>query len=354
MSYTISGISPKKLQYENEKELQNNIFSNPNTLVEAGDSNLFPIGTEVLLPSGGRIDILCLEEDGSLIAVEVKLRKNNESRREVIAQILDYVSELTSFSYHELDNILGGRLEQKVIEIDKSGRLAKTIDRQLRSGLIKVYIAVDEVNEDLRRIVSFLSKHTDFDVRLIQVDIFDNGATYSTVVERSYKFPSIPRLSQKNTTVVPPKGILDKSATPEPQRNPVFEDAMNYYNSKVDEPYKTCLTHWHYRQVRIPGMLASLHYEFLDKKKWHAIGIEFHIESKKFRELVPIIASFQGTIIKNKSIVFDPEWTTDLGRIYFDIPYTSGNDEIADSMLKLIELTKDKIFTSYVAIKSKM
>ena len=55
------------------------------------------------------------------MAVEVKLRRNVESRRAVVAQIVDYLSALTAMTVDELDDEVDGALEAALRSFDEEG-----------------------------------------------------------------------------------------------------------------------------------------------------------------------------------------------------------------------------------------
>ena len=48
---------------------------------------------------------------GRIIILEAKLWRNPESKRKVIAQILDYASELTRWSFEDLEREVSRRLD---------------------------------------------------------------------------------------------------------------------------------------------------------------------------------------------------------------------------------------------------
>jgi len=48
------------------------------------------VARQVTLYSAGILDILLVDADGTPVAVEVKLGRNGESRREVVGQVIDY------------------------------------------------------------------------------------------------------------------------------------------------------------------------------------------------------------------------------------------------------------------------
>jgi len=332
MTISKDGSLLKQQPFNNEDELQKLIFMNPYLLQNENDLQYYPLGREVIIPPAGKLDILFLEENGTLIAVEVKLSKNSQSRREVVAQIFDYVSSLSSLTYYDLDEILKGKLEETSLLIDEENSLPKIINSQLKSGYIKLFIAVDESNEDLERIMYFICERTNLDVRLIEISKYDHG------------------------NILVPKIIIERSDVLQTQinnykLNTVFEEIVDYYNSNSPDEYKTNTNKKHYRQIKHPNWPTGIHYEFLDKKRINSIGVELHIESDKFRYLSNIFNTFTNITINNKSITYDNTWSKNRGRIFINYEYSAGKELIAKSMIEFINNTHETI--SKELIKSK-
>ena len=59
-------------------------------------------GRQVITAFGGRIDLLGIDEEGSLQIIELKREK---TPRETVAQILDYASWIKNLSYSEINEI---------------------------------------------------------------------------------------------------------------------------------------------------------------------------------------------------------------------------------------------------------
>lgn len=69
------------------------------------------IGREVAVGSGentGYIDNLYITPSGMIVIVETKLFRNQEARRTVIAQIIDYAKEVQKWDAEKLDKIAQG------------------------------------------------------------------------------------------------------------------------------------------------------------------------------------------------------------------------------------------------------
>jgi hypothetical protein len=85
----------QRVSFSNEAELHKLLADNPSLLQNEAEPSLAFVKREVNLGSSGFLDLLLINSDGLPIAVEVKLQKNAESRREVVAQAIDYITVLT-------------------------------------------------------------------------------------------------------------------------------------------------------------------------------------------------------------------------------------------------------------------
>ncbi len=100
----------KAIPFLDEAELESVIVKNPNILRAPGDAHLKTVARRVTLPDAGIIDVLQTDEEGLPIVVEVKLARNGESRREIVAQIFDYVSDLSLMNVDEVDDLVDSKL----------------------------------------------------------------------------------------------------------------------------------------------------------------------------------------------------------------------------------------------------
>ncbi|MFC2038632.1 hypothetical protein ACFLUG_02565 [Chloroflexota bacterium] len=173
------------LRYTNESELQSYLKQYPELipLEEIMDNppRLVCIGEEVEVPSG-YIDLLYIDEDGTLTIVETKLERNPEIRRKVIGQIMEYASQVVEWSiddvYSRAEAFLGRSLEEVLWE--KNSDLSTEIFRnnlinKLQRGQMRLVIAVDEIVEILRTTVTFLNSNSNLEILLLQVSCFNDG-----------------------------------------------------------------------------------------------------------------------------------------------------------------------------------
>lgn len=92
---------------KNESWLQQLIYQHPE-LLPAGEFDesfqpLIPLGREIRANRAGNIDNLYISPKGKLTIVETKLWKNPEMHRKVVAQIIDYAKEVSSWTYDQLN-----------------------------------------------------------------------------------------------------------------------------------------------------------------------------------------------------------------------------------------------------------
>ena len=177
--------------YEAEEELQKLLAGSP-SLVPVGDiredaSPLVAAAREVPTPSGGAIDILACSSNGELTIVECKLAANSD-RRQVLAQVLDYASDLWHMPYDELNERV-----KKVAGVDFA-RLAEAgtsgtgwdeeafrhgVTDALTTGMFTLVIAVDEIDEHLRRMVRYLNLtgKPEFRLAALEMERFQSEGT---------------------------------------------------------------------------------------------------------------------------------------------------------------------------------
>ena len=183
-----TGISREIMSspFENEKALEDILVAHPNLLQGGvGQDELFFVARQVQLPDVGTIDIFLVTSEGLPVITEVKLSKNQQARREIVAQIFDYVSALTLLDLYQLDDLVGDKLQETIEMISaesQSQDLWKDFNGHLKSARTRFILAIDEAPEGLFRIMEFLRRHTNLDIRLIEIRKFKDGSGGSTFV----------------------------------------------------------------------------------------------------------------------------------------------------------------------------
>ena len=105
-----------KIEALDELSIQDIIFQHPNCLpiseIEESYNPVIPVCKE-LMTTVGPLDILMVSPNGELTIIETKLWRNPEARRIVVAQVLDYAKELSSWNYEDLQREVNRRLGTK-------------------------------------------------------------------------------------------------------------------------------------------------------------------------------------------------------------------------------------------------
>ncbi|HOO50571.1 MAG TPA: hypothetical protein PLK94_04695 [Alphaproteobacteria bacterium] len=184
----------RQIQFErppyNEDWLQNLIHNHPNLVpageVEACFENIIPVIRELPLPSG-YLDNFYITPDGYPVLVEVKLWKNQEARRKVIAQILEYAKDCAGLSYETLNTEIKKILKQPfgdnpLYEIvtahapnaPEESVFIDRVTRNMREGRFLLLILGDGIREDMAALAEYLMHHSlRYSFGIIQVQLFE-------------------------------------------------------------------------------------------------------------------------------------------------------------------------------------
>lgn len=188
----------KRSGFVKELDLQRLVNESSELLSPLGDELVFlPIGWEVPLGTG-RLDLLFVDSSGVLTLIETKLKANDEARREVIGQALEYAMHASNWTLAEVLSTAKAFLLSQNAPIEfrgksfeeacasrfgwleddedersaKYGLVLKQIESSLGEGKLRVVFGVDEQIDSLDRLVRYLSKHSDLQIVLLQVNRF--------------------------------------------------------------------------------------------------------------------------------------------------------------------------------------
>jgi uncharacterized small protein (DUF1192 family) len=339
----------EKEEFFDEKELQKLIFDCPYLVRNGDEPNIYSVQREVSLKNAGFLDILLLDDEGYPIAVEVKLSRNGESRREVAAQAFDYISDLSQLTIDELDERVGGALEELIEKIQEEGcrqDVRKNCATNLRAGMVKMVIAVDEANEGLIRIVQYINDHSDLDVRLVAINKFDNGKIH---------VPNILVYGSQNQE----KTVIKKDSN----TNAFFQSVIDAYNTLAPEDLSRATGRsTSFRQIRQDGLGGIIHYEFIYYSRTKEVGVELHLEPERDNEghekvrdsIRPFLAKYEGKKVGQRNIEYSEEWFSRRGcRLIIKIQTDNTSPEdCAKAMIDFINYTKDDISREYQSIHS--
>jgi hypothetical protein len=154
--------------FPSEEKLHDLVEDSPALLPLSGNPSMVVLGREVRLGPGSA-DLLAVEPDGRLVVIEIKLRKNAEARRAVVAQILTYAAYLKELGVRELEGVLRPQLDRadarSILDLiqksDQSSEVEEAefsqgLAESLASGSFRLVLVLDEAPSELVQLVGYL------------------------------------------------------------------------------------------------------------------------------------------------------------------------------------------------------
>jgi hypothetical protein len=318
--------------FANEAELQKLLSEHPDLLRQPNEPPIAYIASEVNLSDAGSLDLLMVNRDGLPIAVEVKLQRNGESRREVVAQAVDYISALSTRTVDELDETLGGSVESSLRNFDTDAddesldRRWRALGANLRAGLVRLIVAVDGSNPGLERILRFLAENSELDVQLVVIERFVTSGAQEVIAARpTFSAESVSRSTAPSSNKTPRSELLT---------------AVAEYNSTAPKTLQAVGIAATYRQIRPANWPTKTHYEFYQTGSY--IGAELHLESDEAATLLGhTFARLAGSPILGgaKTLLWDQNWNSGRGRLQIKFALNDNPSDVASGMTELVNLT---------------
>lgn len=167
--WTVGGkpAALEKAKLPSEQKLEDMIVAEPEIL----SADWMIIGQQETTPFGGRIDLLAMAPDGSLILIEVK---KDKTPRDVVAQAIDYASWVKLLQPENISAIYerfsgGGDLTAAFGE-----RFGTQLDDEMINQSHEIIIVAAELDPSSERIVAYLNDH-DIPINVITFQVFQSG-----------------------------------------------------------------------------------------------------------------------------------------------------------------------------------
>ena len=132
--------------------------------------DLLIIGRQVRTSSGGRIDLLAIDEQGDLVILELK---RDRTPREVIAQALDYASWV--------DRLLPPQIAELSLEylkkplVDAFSETFETPLPEVVNNDHRIVIVASELDDSSERIVQYLANRRSMNINVVFFSCFRQG-----------------------------------------------------------------------------------------------------------------------------------------------------------------------------------
>lgn len=114
------------------------------------------IGRQVTTSFGGKIDLLAVAPDGSLVLIELK---RNQTPREVVAQALDYAVWVERLHSEDIAAIYAHFAPDHSLAQDFCERFGHELDEETLNQDHQIIIVAAELDNSTERIVDYLSNH---------------------------------------------------------------------------------------------------------------------------------------------------------------------------------------------------
>lgn len=150
-----------------EQLLENMIVSEPRMLSD----EWMLIGRQEDTGFGGRIDLLAIAPDGSLVLIELK---RDRTPREVVAQALDYAYWVEKLRPQDIASIYGRFAPGKNLSEDFCQRFGQRLDEDGLNQNHQIIIVAASLDDSTERIVGYLSDR-DIPINILCFQVFTNG-----------------------------------------------------------------------------------------------------------------------------------------------------------------------------------
>jgi len=151
-----------------EQRLEDMIVRDPHIL----SSEWMLIGRQEITSHGGRVDLLAIAPDGSLVLIELK---RDRTPREIIAQALDYASWVEQLGPEKISQIYqrfsdGGSLGEAFQK-----RFTTELDEDTLNQSHQIIIVAAELDPSTERIIEYLNAR-DIAINVVFFQVFEHGA----------------------------------------------------------------------------------------------------------------------------------------------------------------------------------
>lgn len=156
---------------KDETELEGLLYAH----IELLNPSWLVIGRQITMPSGKRLDLLCIDQDGDLIVVELK---KELTPREVTAQAIDYAASVSEFTPAVVaDTYLNYarkwlQKEQNLDEAFQEKYGVKLDEEIINQQNVKMVLVATDMDTSTERIITYLRNTYMVDINILFFRIF--------------------------------------------------------------------------------------------------------------------------------------------------------------------------------------
>jgi hypothetical protein len=150
-----------------EQKLEEMIVSDPRIL----STEWLLIGRQEHTSHGGRIDLLAIAPDGSLVLIELK---RDRTPREIVAQALDYASWVEELTPEKIAQIYQRYSEGGKLDDAFQKRFGVKLDEETLNQSHQIIIVASELDPSTERIINYLNAR-DIAINAVFFQVFQNA-----------------------------------------------------------------------------------------------------------------------------------------------------------------------------------
>ncbi len=151
-----------------EEQLEDMIVARPAILSD----DWMLIGRQEITELGGRIDLLAIAPDASIVLIELK---RNQTPRDVIAQAIDYASWVEVLTAERIAAIYGRFTNGRNLKEDFKARFGHELDEETLNETHQIVVVASSLDSSTERIVKYLNDR-DLAINVLFFQVFQFGA----------------------------------------------------------------------------------------------------------------------------------------------------------------------------------
>jgi hypothetical protein len=151
-----------------EQQLEDMIVRDPRIL----SSEWMLIGRQEVTSHGGRVDLLAIAPDASLVLIELK---RDRTPREIIAQALDYASWVEQLTPDRVAQIFQRFSGGKSLDVAFQEHFGVELDEETLNQSHQIIIVAAELDPSTERIIGYLNAR-DIAINVVFFQVFEHGA----------------------------------------------------------------------------------------------------------------------------------------------------------------------------------
>jgi hypothetical protein len=156
------------MKLPSEQRLEEMIIAAPEIL--SGEWML--IGRQEQTGMGGRIDLLAIAPDASIVLIELK---RGRTPREIVAQAIDYASWVEQLTADKISQIFQRFSDGRSLDESFQARFGQALDEEALNAAHQIILVAAELDVSTERIIQYLNAR-DIAINVLFFQVFQHGA----------------------------------------------------------------------------------------------------------------------------------------------------------------------------------